>query len=248
MIVVITGATSGFGAAITHRFAGKGHRIVAIGRRAERLNALRQSLGDCIFSLPLDVTDRDAVCAAIASLPNEFAAVDILVNNAGLALGLEPAHRASLDDWDAMIDTNAKGLVYVTHALLPGMVERDRGHVINMGSIAATYPYPGGNVYGATKAFVRQFSLNLRADLAGTRVRVTDIEPGLVGGSEFSTVRFGGDQERAKKLYEGADPLLPEDIADTVEWVALRPPRVNINTIEMMPVSQTFGPLPIFRR
>lgn len=248
MIVVITGATSGFGAAITHRFAGKGHRIVAIGRRSERLDALRQSLGDCILPLPLDVTDRDAVCAAIAGLPAEFAAVDILVNNAGLALGLEPAHRAKLDDWDAMIDTNAKGLVYVTHSLLPGMVERDRGHVINMGSIAATYPYPGGNVYGATKAFVRQFSLNLRADLAGTRVRVTDIEPGLVGGSEFSTVRFGGDEERARKLYDGADPLLPEDIADTVEWVSLRPSRVNINTIEMMPVSQTFGPLPIFRR
>lgn len=248
MIVVVTGATAGFGAAITHRFANAGHRIVAIGRRAERLDALRDQLGDCILPLTLDVTDRDAVTSAIAGLPADFAAVDVLVNNAGLALGLEPAHRAKLDDWDAMIDTNAKGLVYVTHALLPGMVERDRGHVINMGSIAASYPYPGGNVYGATKAFVRQFSLNLRADLAGTRVRVTDIEPGLVGGSEFSTVRFGGDEERARKLYEGADPLLPEDIADAVEWVALRPARVNINTIEMMPVSQTFGPLPISRR
>jgi 3-hydroxy acid dehydrogenase/malonic semialdehyde reductase len=248
MIVVITGATSGFGAAIARRFAEQGHRVVAIGRRAERLAALRESLGDCIFPLPLDVTDRAAVCTAIATLPDDFAAVDILVNNAGLALGLEPAHRARLDDWEAMIDTNAKGLIYMTHALLPGMVERDRGHVINLGSIAATYPYPGGNVYGATKAFVRQFSLNLRADLAGTRVRVTDIEPGMVGGSEFSTVRFGGDQERAAELYEGADPLLPEDIADTVAWVALRPPRVNINTIELMPVSQSFGPLPVFRR
>ena len=248
MIVVVTGATAGFGAAITHRFADKGHRIVAIGRREERLDALRQSLGDCIYPLTLDVTDRDAVTAALAELPADFAAVDILVNNAGLALGLEPAHRASLDDWETMIDTNAKGLVYVTHALLPGMVERDRGHIINLGSIAATYPYPGGNVYGATKAFVRQFSLNLRADLAGTRVRVTDIEPGLVGGSEFSTIRFDGDEDRARKLYEGADPLTPEDIADAVEWVALRPARVNINSIEMMPVSQTFGPLPIHRR
>lgn len=248
MIIVVTGATSGFGAAIARRFAGQGHHVVAIGRRADRLAALREALGDHIFPLPLDVTDREAVCTAIATLPADFAAVDILVNNAGLALGLEPAHRASLDDWEAMIDTNAKGLVFMTHALLPGMVERDRGHVINLGSIAATYPYPGGNVYGATKAFVRQFSLNLRADLAGTRVRVTDVEPGMVGGSEFSTVRFGGDLERATKLYEGADPLLPEDIADTVEWIALRPSRVNINTIELMPVSQSFGPLPVFRR
>jgi 3-hydroxy acid dehydrogenase/malonic semialdehyde reductase len=248
MIVVVTGATSGFGAVIARRFAGQGHRIVAIGRREKRLAELRQSLDDRVFPLTLDVTDRDAVRAAMAALPADFAAVDVLVNNAGLALGLEPAHRAKLDDWDAMIDTNAKGLIYVTHALLPGMVERDRGHVINIGSVAATYPYPGGNVYGATKAFVRQFSLNLRADLAETRVRVTDIEPGMVGGSEFSSVRFGGNQERVTKLYEGADPLLPEDIADAVEWVALRPPRVNINTIELMPVSQSFGPLPIFRR
>jgi len=248
MIVVVTGATSGFGAVIARRFASQGHRIVAIGRREQRLDELRQSLGDRIFPLPLDVTDREAVLAAVATLPTDFAAVDLLVNNAGLALGLEPAHRAKLDDWDAMIDTNAKGLIYVTHALLPGMVDRDCGHIINIGSIAATYPNPGGNVYGATKAFVRQFSLNLRADLAGTQVRVTDIEPGMVGGSEFSTVRFGGDQQRATKLYEGADPLLPEDIADAVEWVALRPPRVNINTIELMPVSQSFGPLPVFRR
>ena len=248
MIVAVTGATAGFGAEIARRFAQEGHRIIAIGRRAERLDELCTALGaDKVHSIALDVTDRDAVIKALGNLPAGFDEVDVLVNNAGLALGMEPAQRANLADWDRMIDTNARGLAYVTHTLLPGMVARNRGHIINMGSIAANYPYPGGNVYGATKAFVRQFSLNLRADLAGTKLRVTDIEPGMVGGSEFSTVRFGGDETRAAKLYEGADPLLPSDIADAVYWVASRPPRVNINSIELMPVTQSFGPLPISR-
>ena len=248
MIVLVTGATSGFGEAIARRFAAGGHRIIAIGRRTTRLAALKSALGgETVHTVTLDVTRRDDVALAIRSLPVDFAEIDVLVNNAGLALGLEPAHQARLDDWDTMINTNTKGVAYVTHAVLPGMVARNRGHVINMGSVAALYPYPGGNVYGATKAFVRQFSLNLHADLSTTRVRVTDIEPGLVADTEFSVVRFGGDGERASKLYQGANPLLPEDIADAVHWVATRPSRVNVNTIELMPVSQSFGPLPISR-
>ena len=191
--------------------------------------------------------DRAAVTAALATLPAELAPVDLLVNNAGLALGLAPAQNAALEDWDQMVDTNVKGLMYMTRALLPGMVARDRGHVINMGSVAANYPYPGGNVYGATKAFVRQFSLNLRADLLGTRVRVTDVEPGLVGGSEFSVVRFGGDAQKAARIYAGTEPLTPEDVAETVRWVSSLPARVNVNTIELMPVTQASGPLAIHR-
>lgn len=198
MIVLITGATAGFGAATARRFAGDGARIVAIGRRADRLEALRDELGeDKVQPVTLDVRDRAAVEAAIASLPDAWSAIDVLVNNAGLARGLGPAQEASLDDWDAMVDTNVKGLMYLTRAVLPGMVARGRGHVVNIGSTAAEFPYPGGNVYGATKAFVRQFSLNLRADLYGTPVRVTDIEPGLVGGTEFSNVRFGDDAKAA---------------------------------------------------
>jgi 3-hydroxy acid dehydrogenase/malonic semialdehyde reductase len=245
MIVFITGATAGFGAAIAKRFAGEGHRIIATGRRLEKLEELRAALGDKVLPLQLDVTDRAGVEKAVASLPAGFSEIDLLVNNAGLALGLEPAQTASLDDWESMIDTNIKGLAYVTHALLPGMVARNRGQVINLGSVAGSWPYKGGNVYGATKAFVRQFSLNLRADLAGTKVRVTDIEPGLCGGTEFSSVRFYGDRARADELYRGADPLTAEDIAETVHWIAGRPAHVNINTIELMPVSQSFAGLSV---
>jgi len=247
MIILVTGATAGFGATIARRFAAEGHKIIAAGRRRERLDALAAEFGaNVIHALVLDVRDRAAVEPAIAGLPAEFADIDILVNNAGLALGLAPAQEADLDAWEAMVDTNIKGLMYVTRAVLPGMVARNRGLIVNLGSIAATYPYPGGNVYGGTKAFVRQFSLNLRADLLGTKVRVTDIEPGLVGGTEFSVVRFA-DAEKATKLYAGADALTPEDIAEAVHWVATLPARVNINAIEMMPVSQTFGPLPVHR-
>jgi 3-hydroxy acid dehydrogenase/malonic semialdehyde reductase len=248
MIVFVTGATAGFGAAIARRYVAEGHRVIAAGRRAERLAALAGELGAAVLPLTLDVRDRAAVGAAVAGLPADWAAIDVLVNNAGLALGLEPAQRADLDQWETMIDTNTKGLAYVTRAVLPGMVARDRGHVVNMGSVAALYPYPGGNVYGATKAFVKQFSLNLRADLFGTKVRVTDIEPGLVGGSEFSLVRFGGDAARAASMYEGTDPLLPEDVAEAVYWVTTQPPRVNINTLELMPVCQSFARLAIDKR
>jgi 3-hydroxy acid dehydrogenase/malonic semialdehyde reductase len=248
MIVFVTGASAGFGAAIARRFAREGHRIVVTGRRVERLDALADELGrDKILPLAFDVRDRHAVERAFAELPADFAEIDVLVNNAGLALGLEPAQRADLDEWDAMVDTNVKGLMYVTRAALPGLVARNRGLIVNLGSTAARYPYPGGNVYGATKAFVHQFSLNLRADLLGTRVRVTDIQPGLVGGTEFSAVRFRGDADRVTKLYDGADALTPEDIAEAVYWVATLPPRVNINAIEMMPVTQASGPLAVHR-
>ncbi|WP_267360588.1 MULTISPECIES: SDR family NAD(P)-dependent oxidoreductase [unclassified Methylobacterium] len=248
MSILVTGATSGFGLAIARRFAQAGQTIVAAGRRRDRLRALVDELGDhVVHALELDVRDRPAVEDAVAGLPAAFADIDVLVNNAGLAVGLEPAQAADLDGWEAMVDTNVKGLMYVTRAVLPGMVARDTGHVVNIGSTAASYPYPGGNVYGATKAFVRQFSLNLRADLVGTRVRVTEIDPGLVGGTEFSNVRFRGDDTRAASVYDGADALTPDDVADTVCWAATRPARVNINVIELMPVCQAFGPLVVHR-
>ena len=248
MIILVTGATAGFGLAIARRFAANGARIIAAGRRAERLAGLQAELGEAVFPLSLDVRDRDAVAAAVAGLPPEWAAIDLLVNNAGLAVGVSPAQSADLDDWDRMVDTNIKGLMYMTRAVLPGMVERGRGHVINIGSTAGEFPYPGGNAYGASKAFVRQFSLNLRADLYGTPVRVTEIEPGLVGGTEFSNVRFKGDDAKAAGIYEGADALTAEDVADAVHWAASRPARVNINVLQLMPVCQSFGPLRIHKR
>lgn len=247
MIVFITGASSGFGAAIARRYAQHGHRLVLAARRADRLAALAQELSVPTHRVELDVRDRAAVAAAVANLPAEFAAVDVLVNNAGLALGIEPAQRASLDDWERMVDTNVKGLMYMTHALLPGMVERGRGHVVNIGSIAGEWPYPGGNAYGGSKAFVRQFSLNLKADLIGTGVRVTDIEPGLTGGTEFSNVRFHGDDARAGAIYAGTTPLMPEDVAEAVYWVSTLPAHVNINTLSMMPTCQAFAGQKIVR-
>jgi 3-hydroxy acid dehydrogenase/malonic semialdehyde reductase len=249
MIVLVTGASAGFGVAIARRFIAESKaRIIAVARRRERLEAIAAELGsDHVLPLALDLRDRAAVLRAIETLPERFREIDVLVNNAGLALGLEPAQRASLDDWDEMIETNCKGLVTMTRAVLPGMVERDRGHVVNIGSTAGEFPYPGGNVYGATKAFVRHFSLNLRADLHGTKVRVTDIEPGLVGGTEFSAVRFKGDATKAAAPYQNTEPLTPDDIADAVHWVTTRPPRVNVNVLQVMPVVQAFGPLLIHR-
>ncbi|GAB3403142.1 malonic semialdehyde reductase [bacteria symbiont BFo1 of Frankliniella occidentalis] len=239
MIVFVTGATAGFGQSITRRFVAQGHKVIATGRRQERLDALQQELGDSVYTLVLDVRDRAGIDAAVNSLPAEWRNIDVLVNNAGLALGIEPAQRASLEDWEDMIDTNNKGLVYMTRAILPAMVERNVGHIINIGSIAGSWPYPGGNVYGATKAFVRQFSFNLRTDLHGTALRVTDIEPGLVGGTEFSNVRFKGDDAKAGSVYDGTEPLTPEDVTEAVWWVATLPKHVNINALEMMPVGQS---------
>ena len=248
MVAFVTGASSGLGEAIARRYAAAGVRVIAAARRRDRLAALVDEFGeDLIFVSVLDVRDRDAIEQLVASLPPAFAEIDVLVNNAGLALGLESAQEADLDNWQQMIETNCTGLVYATRAVLPGMVARRRGHVVNMGSIAGTYPYPGGNVYGATKAFVHQFSLGLRADLHGTGVRVTSIEPGLIGGTEFSEVRFAGDAERAAGLYAGTKPLMPEDIAAAVEWATSQPPHVNVNVIELMPVVQSFAALPVDR-
>lgn len=247
MIVFVTGASAGFGAAIARRFVQAGHRVVATARRLDRLQALADELGEALLPLELDVRDRAAVEAVPGALPPGFAEIDLLVNNAGLALGMEPAHQASLDDWQAMIDTNCTGLVQATRALLPGMVERRRGHVINIGSTAGNWPYAGGNVYGASKAFVRQFSLNLRTDLHGTGVRVSNIEPGLCGGTEFSNVRFHGDDARAASVYANVQPLSAEDIAESVHWIATLPAHVNVNEIELMPVAQSFGGLVVQR-
>lgn len=236
--VFVTGASSGFGAAIARRFAAAGATVFAAARRVDRVPD-----GERIHPVALDVRDADAVREAVDGLPP----IDVLVNNAGLAKGLEPAHRADLADWDDMLDTNCRGLVHCTRAVLPGMVARGRGHVINLGSVAGTYPYPGGNVYGATKAFVRQFSLNLRSDLHGTGVRVTCVEPGMCEGTEFSVVRFGGDADRAAAVYDGMQALTADDIAETVHWVAAQPPHVNVNTVELMPVAQSSGPFQVHR-
>ncbi|WP_205438169.1 bifunctional NADP-dependent 3-hydroxy acid dehydrogenase/3-hydroxypropionate dehydrogenase YdfG [Edwardsiella tarda] len=247
MNVFITGASAGFGAAIARKFIHHGHRVIATGRRVERLQALRDELGEALMILPLDVRNRAAIRNALEQLTPAQRTIDLLVNNAGLALGLEPAHQADIEDWDTMIDTNVKGVVNMTRALLPDMVARNTGHIINIGSTAGSWPYAGGNVYGATKAFVRQFSLGLRADLHGTQVRVSDIEPGLVEGTEFSNVRFKGDEQRVVNTYKNSHALTAQDIAEAVYWVATLPAHVNINTIEMMPVSQSFSPLAIYR-
>ena len=243
----MTGASNGFGTAIVRRFAAEGMRVVALARREDRLRALAAELGDRVLPLRLDVRDRAAVGAVVAGLPAAFAGIDVLVNNAGLAKGLGVAQDADLDDWDEMIDTNCRGLVYCTRAILPGMVERGRGHVVNLGSVAGSYPYPGGNVYGGTKAFVHQFSLDLRSDLHGTGVRVTSVEPGMVGQTEFSTVRFGGDQAKADAVYAGMQPLSPADIAEAVSWVVSQPAHVNVNVVELMPTAQSFAPFQVYR-
>ncbi len=247
MIVLITGATSGFGAAVARCFTKDGATVIGTGRRRERLDDLKKELGATFHPLPFDVGKRSEVERALGALTKDLAAVDVLVNNAGGAIGLDPAQGANLDDWDTMIDSNIKGVVYCTRLLLPGMVERKRGHIINVGSTAGEWPYPGGNVYCGVKAFVRQFSLSIRADLLGTGVRVTDVEPGLAGGTEFSQVRFKGDEKKAAAVYEGTQPLMPEDIADAIHWVATRPAHVNVNTIQIMPTSQAFGPLAVKR-
>jgi len=246
LTVFITGASAGFGAAIARRLVRDGHRVIATARRADRLAALAAELGPNLLPFKLDVTDKAGVAALPASLPEGWREVDVLVNNAGLALGLSPAWDAKPEDWDTMVATNVTGVLHTTRALLPGMVARNRGHIVNLGSTAGTYPYPGGHVYGASKAFVTQFSLNLKADLVGTGVRVTDLEPGLVGGSEFSTVRFG-DPARAAAVYQGTTPLSPEDIAEAVAWVLSLPAHVNINRMEMMPTCQAPSALTVKR-
>ena len=235
---LVTGASAGFGEAISRRMVAEGWRVVACARRADRLQALANEVGEALLAYALDVADPKAVAALPDALPAGWREIDLLVNNAGLARGMAPAQSAELPGWDEMVAVNVTGMMHVTRALLPGMVARDRGLIVNLGSTAANYAYPGGNVYGATKAFVEQFTLGLKADLVGTGVRVSCVEPGMVGGTEFSAVRFGGDQARADKVYEGTDPLTPEDIAETVAWIAALPAHMNVNLIELMPTCQ----------
>ena len=242
--ILITGATSGFGAACARRFSAEGWQLILTGRRVERLEQLQTELGSAVrMIIPLDVRDREQVFAKLDGLED----IDLLLNNAGLALGLEAAWEVDIDDWETMVDTNIKGLMYCTRALLPQMVARNSGQIVNIGSTAGSWPYPGGNVYGGTKAFVQQFSRNLRADLLGTRVRVTNIAPGMAE-SEFSSVRYKGDEEQAAKVYRGAEPLRPEDIAEMVWWATNLPPHVNINSLEAMSVDQSWGPLVVNRQ
>ncbi|WP_226396745.1 SDR family oxidoreductase [Haemophilus sp. Marseille-Q0026] len=242
---LVTGATAGFGLAICKKLIEAGYKVIGTGRRAARLAELHSQLGNDFLPLTFDITDLEATKQALNQRPEGWQAIDLLVNNAGLALGLEPAHQADLNDWAQMIDTNVKGLVNITRLVLPEMVARNHGHIINLSSIAGNYPYPGGNVYGGTKAFVTQFSLNLRADLAGTKIRVSNVEPGLCGGTEFSNVRFHGDDEKAAKVYENVQSVQPEDIANIVLWLNQQPEHVNINRIEVMPTAQSFNPLKV---
>ncbi len=243
---LITGATAGIGEAAARAFVAAGWRVVATGRRAERLKALVAALGaDKVHGLAFDIRDEAARDHALAALPEPFRDVDLLVNNAGLALGRNPAQTADLAQWKTMIDTNVTALASLTHKLLPGLIAR-RGAIINVSSVAASYPYPGGNVYGGTKAFVTQFSLGLRSDLHGTGVRVTSIEPGMVE-TEFTLVRNGGDKAAAEAVYRGVKPMTGEDIAATILWVAELPPHLNINRLELMPVSQSFSATQVAR-
>jgi len=246
-VIFITGATSGFGRAFAGKFVEKGAKVIASGRRGERLEELQDSLdSENLYTVTLDVRNRQAVEETIADLPAGFSDINVLINNAGLALGIGLAPDISPEQWEQMVDTNIKGVLYCTHAILPGMIERGSGHIINIGSTAGNYPYPGGNVYGATKAFVKQFSLNLRADLLGRNVRVTNIEPGMAE-TEFSLVRFSGDEQKAKTVYSGIKPLSADDIANTVLFCLTCPEHVNVNCIEMMPVNQAFSAFAVHR-
>lgn len=246
-VVFITGATSGFGAATARRYAAAGARIVATGRREDRLEALQQELGaDRCHIIALDVRDRAAMEAAIAAIPAPFDAINVVVANAGLALGLQPAAEADLDDWQTMIDTNVSGLVYTVRLLLPGLIARGGGHVVTLGSVAGEYAYPGGSVYAASKAFVKHFALAIRSDLQGKNVRVTDIEPGLTE-TEFSVVRFKGDAQKAGNVYAGTTPMNADDIAESIFWATTLPAHVNVNKIQLMATTQAIGPFDIYR-
>ena len=247
--VLVTGASSGFGEAIARKFAENNFKLIITARREERLATLASELEKdaAVHYAKLDVCNVDEVQRVLEDLPEEFREIDILVNNAGLALGLSKAQEADLSEWERMIDTNIKGLIYCTRAILPGMVERNHGHIINIGSISGRWPYAGANVYGATKSFVAQFSRNLRADLLGTNVRVTNVEPGLAE-TEFSIVRFSGDKDKASEVYKGTEPLKAQDVAEVCYWVASAPEHVNINSIEVMPTCQGWTALEVARR
>lgn len=248
-IAFITGATAGFGKECAKIFAGAHWNLILVSRTKENLHNLKKNLEPIadIHILPVDIGNRSKITESIGSIPDHFKKIDLLINNAGLALGADPAHIGNIDDWEIMVNTNIKGLMYCTRLLLPQMVERDNGHIINIGSIAGSWAYPNINVYGGTKAFVRQFSLNLRADLFGTNVRVSLIEPGL-GETDFAITRFKGDKVKAGELYKGIEALKPKDVAEIIYWVAHQPKHVNINSIEVMPTCQTWGPLALNRQ
>ena len=249
-IVLITGATGDFGAAFAHRYAALGCKLVLHGRSAEKTKVLAQELSSeykvSVYEMVFDISDKEAMKKAFSSLPSDFADIDVLVNNAGLALGLEPAYKCSVEDWETMIEVNNLALVRMSRLVLEGMAQRKKGHIVNISSTAANYPYPGGNVYCATKAFVKQFSLALRADLAGTNIRVTNIEPGMVE-TQFSKVRFKGNDEKAGNVYAKTKNIHAEDIAEAVVWVTTLPPEMNINRMEIMPTVQSFGSNPVER-
>lgn len=246
--ILITGASSGFGAACARRFARDDVQLVLVARSEDKLQSLATELAGCcpVHFRKLDMRDREAVASLLEALPEDSRAIDVLVNNAGLALGVAPAHEAELEDWETMVDTNIKGLMRLTRHVLPGMVARNRGHIINIGSTAASWPYPGGNAYGATKAFVQQFSRGLKADLLGTNIRVTNIEPGMAD-TNFSKTRFKGNQDKADNVYAGTQPMTAEDIAETVYWAHSMPAHVNITNVEMMPVCQAWGSWAVHR-
>lgn len=248
MNVLITGASAGFGEALTKRLIAKGHQVIGCARRLDKLNTIAESLGESFLPVAMDVSDTASIPQIIADLPDKFKQIDVLVNNAGLALGAEPTQKSNLNDWMRMVDTNIKGLMALTHAVLPAMVERDSGYIINVGSIAGSWPYYGGNVYGGTKAFVKQFSLNLRADLIGTQVRVTNLEPGNVAGTEFSNVRYHGDDDKAAKVYDGFKTMTGDDIGDILLWLIESPAHINVNRLEVMPVAQTYNGLTIAKQ
>lgn len=237
---LITGATSGIGKATAQALAKRGYKLILMGRRVERLHALAEELGSTTscFVLPCDFFDTDSIEAVLDEVPEEFRAVDVLVNNAGNALGFDTAQEADWSDWENMISLNCTALAKLTHYFLPGMVERNLGHIVNLGSVAAVYPYKSGNVYGATKAFVAVLSQNLKADLLGTAIRVTNIEPGMVSDTEFTDVRVRGDEARINAIKGGIEALSAVDVANAIDWVIQQPAHVNINRIELMPVAQ----------
>ena len=246
--VLITGASSGFGLACAEKFAGGANKLILAARRQDRLEALSSKLSvqTEVHTMILDVREREAVTDQLAALPEGFRDVDILINNAGLAKGLGGADSADLDDWEQMVDTNVKGLMYVTRAILPGTVARGGGHIVNLGSVAANWPYPGGNTYGGTKAFVQQFSRNMRADLSGKNIRISNVEPGMCE-TEFSVVRFNGDERQAEQVYAGMKPLSANDVAEIIHWVTALPPHININQLEVMPTAQSWSPFTVHR-
>jgi 3-hydroxy acid dehydrogenase/malonic semialdehyde reductase len=256
--IFITGATGGFGTAFAHKFwhlkdaDGRPHNFILHGRDKERLGKLIDNLPaqvetQDIYPMVADLTDMDDLQSALAKIPDEFSRIELLINNAGLALGTDPAHKSSLEDWHTMIDVNDKALVTITHHVMPQMIERNQGHIINIASTAGNYPYPGGNVYCASKAFVKQFSLALRGDTQGTNVRVTSLEPG-VAETNFSVLRFKGDAEKAASVYDGMTPLSGEDVANAAHFIFTQPAHVNVNRMEIMPTAQSFGPHPISRK